>query len=55
MEGPAIKSAATAEPGSQNGKKLEGGRWGEVKILGGPLDTKCYTINGQITKVVPNF
>ncbi|KAL5190603.1 U-box domain-containing protein 14 [Glycine soja] len=46
MEG----SAPTAEPGSQNGKKLEGGRWGEVKILGGPLDTKCYTINGQITK-----
>ena len=36
-------------------KEREGGRWGEVKILGGPLDTKCDTINGQITKAVPNF
>ena len=38
VEGPAFKSASTAEPGSQKGKRMKGGGWGEVQILGGPLD-----------------
>ena len=52
VEGSDINSAATTDSINQKGNKMEGGEWGEIKILGRPFDRKCYSTKGEIPQVV---